>query len=128
METLDLRAATSGLQALSITPNMTEEEAATSMQFLAPFNQCMLGVVRFSGQTPWECHPDGDELLHVLDGEVQVELLTESGTVCRTVGRGSAFVVPRGLWHRQSTGPVVTLLFATPVEGTLNSWADDPHL
>jgi quercetin dioxygenase-like cupin family protein len=128
METLDLGAATSELRTLSITPRMTEEEAATSMQFLAPFNQCMLGVVRFSGRTPWECHPDGDELLHVLDGEVQVELLTEAGPVCRTVGPGSAFVVPRGLWHRQTTGADVTLLFATPVDGTLNSWADDPRV
>lgn len=65
MDTLDIRTAAAGLRQLVITPAMSDEEAATSMQFLAPFNQCMLGVVCFSGQTPWERHPEGDELLQV---------------------------------------------------------------
>lgn len=128
METLDIRTAVGGLRELAITPAMTEEEAATSMQFLAPFNQCMLGVVCFSGQTPWERHPDGDELLQVLEGGVEVEVLTDDGSVRRTVAKGEVFVVPRGLWHRQLARITTTLLFATPIEGGENSWAADPRL
>ncbi len=37
-----------------------------AIEFLTPFNECTLGVVRFTQPTPWERHPGGDELLHVL--------------------------------------------------------------
>jgi Mannose-6-phosphate isomerase len=97
------------------------------MQFLAPFNQCTLGVVRFSGETPWERHPDGDELLYILDGEISVTILTDGGPVRATVSAGSIFVVPRDLWHRQLAQTGATLLFATPTEKTENSWAEDPR-
>jgi quercetin dioxygenase-like cupin family protein len=124
---LDLSAAWSGAPQLSVSPNTTPEEAMGAMRELGSLNQCMLGVLRFSGETPWERHPAGDELLHVLAGEVDVTVLTDTGPVDATVTAGSIFVVPRGLWHRQRPRPSVTLLFATPVEGGEHSWAEDPR-
>jgi quercetin dioxygenase-like cupin family protein len=106
---------------------MTEEDAAKSMQFLGPFNQCVLGVVHFSGQTPWERHPGGDELLHVLDGAVSLTILTDGEPIRAIVSAGSIFVVPKGLWHRQFAESGAKLLFATPSEGNENSWAEDPR-
>jgi quercetin dioxygenase-like cupin family protein len=97
------------------------------MRFLEPFNECMLGAVRFSGETPWERHPRGDELLHVLEGEVVVTLLSDSSSESSTLGAGSVCVVPRGLWHRQRSDAGASVLFATPMEGTENSWAEDPR-
>jgi len=38
---------------------------------LLPFNQCTIGVAR-KWPPPWEMHPTGDELLHMLEGEVEV--------------------------------------------------------
>jgi quercetin dioxygenase-like cupin family protein len=128
MSGIDVHAVGGGLAELIVRPGMTEERAESSMQFLGPFNQCTLGVVRFSGRTPWERHPDGDELLHVLAGEVRVTLLRDDGIRTEaTVRAGSIFVVPRGTWHRQETGAAVTLFFATPAETTEHSWADDPR-
>ena len=117
----------SDLPELAIKSSTTEEDAAAAMRMLTPFNQCTLGVVRFSGQTPWERHPDGDELLHVLEGEVDVTVLTDDGPVHRTVRTGSVFVCPRGLWHRQLPRPCVALLYGTPTETTESSWAEDPR-
>lgn len=75
-----------------------------------------------------ERHPDGDELLQVLEGEVDVTVLTEEGEPVRaTVAAGSVFVVPRGLWHRQLAQSAAALLFATPAETTQHSWAEDPR-
>jgi quercetin dioxygenase-like cupin family protein len=94
---------------------------------LASLNQCRIGLFRLSGESPWERHPGGDELLHALDGEVEVTVLTDGGPVHTTVRAGSVFVCPRGLWHRQRARGAVTHLYASPLEGTEHSWAEDPR-
>jgi quercetin dioxygenase-like cupin family protein len=125
MERHDIVAAIRTLNELRLTPQTTDAEAMAATRLIAPFNQCLLGVVRFAGQTPWERHPDGDELLYVLEGGVDVTVLTDSGPVTATVPAGSLFVVPSGLWHRQNAQPTATILFATPAVTTETTW-DDP--
>ena len=127
LNAIDLHATAGSLTEMAIEAGRTRAEAAGSMSFLGPFNQCTLGLVRFSGQTPGERHPGGDELLHVLAGEARVTLLGEGGRTDATLRAGSIFVVPRGVWHRQVASAGVTLLFATPTEETEHSWAEDPR-
>src|SRR5262249_3974939 len=123
----DLNAALDGLPELAITADTTGEEADAAFRPITRLGPCTLGVMRFSGLTPWERHPDGDELLHVLDGEVAVTVLTDRGPTQVNVAAGSVFVCPRGLWHRQLPRPSVTVLFGTPTETTQVSFADDPR-
>jgi len=123
----DLRAALNGLPELAIASSTTAEEAAAAVRPIASLDQCTLGVMRYSGLTPWERHPDGDELLHPLEGEVDVTVLTDSGPTHVTVRAGSVFVCPRGLWHRQLPRPAVTMFFGTPTENEEISWAEDPR-
>jgi mannose-6-phosphate isomerase-like protein (cupin superfamily) len=93
---------------------------------LMPFNQCTIGVAR-EWPPHWEMHPTGDELLHVLEGEVEVELLSKSGRRRRTTVRaGCLFVVPRGLWHRPLQRKPVVMLYVTPGEGTEATFEDAP--
>ena len=93
---------------------------------LMPFNQCTIGVAR-EWPPHWEMHPRGDELLHVLEGEVEVELLGKGGRLRRTTVRGgSFFVVPRGLWHRPLQRKPVVMLYVTPGAGTEASFDDAP--
>jgi quercetin dioxygenase-like cupin family protein len=127
MQPTNIRAALRGISELAVTPAMTQDDAQMAMRELGSLNESMLGLVRFSGQTPWERHPGGDELLHVLEGAVDVTVLTDDRVVDATVGAGSLFIVPRGLWHRQKPHGAVTLLFATPAQGTEHSWAEDPR-
>jgi quercetin dioxygenase-like cupin family protein len=98
-----------------------------AMRFLAALNECTIGVSRFWGEPHWERHPGGDELLHLLEGEAEVETLTDAGPVLSTVRAGSIFICPRGLWHRVRPRSPVSLLFATPGEGTESSSAADPR-
>lgn len=94
---------------------------------LAPFEDGTLGVYWASGGTsPWERHPDHDELLHVLDGRVDVEILTDGGPVVTPVRAGNVVVVPRGLWHRQRLHGRVKQLYLT-LGRTEHSTADDPR-
>jgi mannose-6-phosphate isomerase-like protein (cupin superfamily) len=119
----DLRQALSALATGTVT---TAQEDAAAFPRLASFNDGAIYVGRFAGQTPWERHPDADELLYVLDGAVDITLLTERGPAQVSVAAGSAFVVPRGLWHRQWARPSVTLLAAVPDNSEISE-ADDPR-
>jgi len=122
----DIQVALTGVPKLKITANTTAEEAGAAFPQLAPFNQGGIFVGRYLGQPPWECHPHGDELLHVLNGEIDLTVLTEEGPVRITVEAGSVFVVPQGLWHRPVARVMTTLLSATPQPSEV-SFAEDPR-
>ena len=100
--------------------------ASTPFVKLAAFNRGGLFVGRFTGRAPWERHTRGDELVQVLDGEVDLTVMTASRPVQVTLRAGGVFVVPRGLWHRQHARTEVTLLSATPTPTDI-SFADDPR-
>jgi len=117
-----------GLPELAITSDTTAEEARAAVRAITSFDRCTLGVMRYSGLTPWERHADGDELLHVLEGEVDVTVLTDDGPTEVNVRAGSVFVCPKGLWHRQRPRPAVTMLFGTPTATEEVSWAEDPRV
>jgi quercetin dioxygenase-like cupin family protein len=104
----------------------TAEADAAAFPRLTGFNAGAVYVGRFSGETPWERHPDADELLYVLAGAVDITLLESSGPTQVHVATGSVFVVPRGLWHRQHARPAVTLLAAVPDHSEISE-ADDPR-
>jgi quercetin dioxygenase-like cupin family protein len=126
--THDVRAALHDLPTLVIDEHTTSEEADAGFRAFADLDGRTLGVMRFSGLTPWERHPGGDELLHVLEGEVELTVLTDDGPKQVNARAGSVFVCPRGLWHRQLPKPSVTILFGTPTATTEVSFADDPRL
>ena len=94
---------------------------------LGALDRATIGVFRFTGQAPWERHPDGDELLHVLEGDVDLTVLTDDGPRQVPIGAGEVFVCPRGLWHRQRSKTGATILFATPTATSEASWAEDPR-
>jgi quercetin dioxygenase-like cupin family protein len=93
---------------------------------LAPFNKGSVGVFRTSaGVSPWERHPDDHELLYVLDGEVEITVVTPEGWRTAAVTAGAVFIVPRGLWHRHTIRENLVELYVTPGE-TEHSTAGDP--
>src|SRR5262249_12100766 len=123
----DVRAALSGVPELVISANTTGEEAGAAFPRLGSLNQSGLYAGRFSGLSPWERHTTADELLHVLEGEVEITTLTDDRPVRNMLGAGSVFVCPRGLWHRQYSANGVLEFSATP-QPTEVSLADDPRL
>ncbi len=97
---------------------------------LANFNDGHTGVFwsEAGGPSPWEMHPDCDELLQVLEGSIEVEVLpAEGGPGLKVlVPVGAFLVVPRGCWHRQTMISKTTELYLTPGQ-TLHSGEDDPR-
>jgi len=125
IEPHNIRAALRGKR--KITSRMTYKEFRAACPKLASFDGGVITVGRFAAQSPWERHLDGDELLHILDGKIEVTLLTDNGSAHVAVGAGSIFVVPRGVWHRQTPRPVATVLSALPTDHGPVSFADDPR-
>jgi mannose-6-phosphate isomerase-like protein (cupin superfamily) len=119
---IDLREAMQG------EPHWADEDDGGKAAFWMParFGSGALWVGRWQGRSPWELHPDCDELLHVLEGEVEVTLLADAGPTREILRAGSVMVIPRGVWHRQETRGEVVQYGVTPGP-TDHSTAEDPR-
>jgi PhnB protein len=123
----DLRAALREVPHLTITDETTGEDADAAVNHVAKVGKLSIGVMSYTGQTPWERH-GADELLLALDGELEITVLTDEGPVKRKLRAGEAFVCPQGLWHRQFAEKSVSMLYGTAIETSEISMADDPRV
>jgi PhnB protein len=123
----DLRAALRAVPHLTITEETTGADADAAVNHVAQIGKLSLGVMSYTGQTPWERH-GADELLLALDGELEITVLTDEGPVKRRLRAGEAFVCPQGLWHRQVAEKSVSILYGTAIETSEISMADDPQV
>lgn len=72
-----------------------------------------------SDWTSWEVHPNGDEIVLLLSGEVDFILEVESEETCITLREpGQYLVVPKGVWHTATVTDKAKVLFMTPGQGT----------
>jgi mannose-6-phosphate isomerase-like protein (cupin superfamily) len=79
----------------------------------------LVGVYPGDADWPhWEMHPDGEEILVLLDGRMTM-ILDEAGVERRVeLAPGSTLVVPRGVWHRALMSEPSRLLAITYGQGT----------
>jgi mannose-6-phosphate isomerase-like protein (cupin superfamily) len=96
-------------------------------RLLGSLDNASILVTKFLGIAPWERHPDGDELILVLEGGGDITVLTDAGPVRSELRPGRLFVCPKGLWHRAHAQPAMTALYVTPLAGGEHSWAVDPR-
>ena len=97
---------------------------------LGSFNEGGAGVFwsNAGGPSPWEMHPDCEELLHVIEGEVEVEVLPADGGTGKTTRLlgGEFIVIPRGCWHRQNLLRRTKEFYLTPGR-SIHSASEDPR-
>ncbi len=94
---------------------------------LLPFNQHTFGTCNFTGTAPgWEVHTDTDEFFYVLSGRMEITLLQDHGPQQYVAPAGSAFVVPRGVWHKPGARSGARFIHFTPGK-SLYSSRDDPR-
>ena len=124
---VDIKAELAGLPALSGRSTRTPaDEVKAAFSVLAPFRDGSIFAGRFSGDTPWERHRKGDELVHVLDGAATLTIMTDEGPRAFELHAGMLIVVPQGRWHRFEAPGGVTVLSATPLP-TDHTDAADPR-
>jgi len=97
-------------------PESTEAERKATGAFvtLAPYRDGNIYSAKFSGDAAWERHPNGDELVQIVDGSTTLHLMTENGLETHEISAGMAVVVPQNTWHRFHAPNGVSIVTATP--------------
>jgi len=80
IKAVDIKAELAGLPMLrERSAHTPADEVTAAFAALAPFRDGSIFAGRFSGETPWERHQKGDELVHVLDGAATLTIMTDDG-------------------------------------------------
>ena len=123
---VDIRAAIAPLPVLrNRRPETAGPEAEAAFAVLAETGNGAVFAGSFGGESAWERHGSGDELVQVLEGETRLTILTDSGPSVLEMKAGMLTVVPQGCWHKFHAPTGVTVLTMTP-QPTDISTAEDP--
>src|SRR5215475_10620264 len=110
------------------TPTSTAAERETSSARLAPYRDGAIFITKFSGTGAWERHPQGDEIVHILDGETVLRLRDDEGVRSMKLTAGMLAIVPQGMWHQFVAPNGVSLMTATPQPTEhIRADVDDPQ-
>jgi len=126
---IDLKAALGKLRTLrGRTPETPEAEREGAFAKLSPYRDGGIFAAKFSGESAWERHPNGDEIVQIVEGKTTVHLLTDDGPQSIAAGAGTVIVVPQNTWHRFEAPEGVSLVTATPQPTEHLTFAiDDPR-
>lgn len=96
------------------TPTSTAEQRDEAVARLAPYRDGAIFISKFSGTAAWERHPQGDEIVQILDGETTLRLITNEGLRSLKLKAGMVVVVPQSMWHQFESPGGVSVMTATP--------------
>ena len=124
---VDIEAALAGRTMLrGRTRHTSEAEAETAFATLAAFRGGGVFAGSFSGESPWERHLNGDELVHILHGATTLTIIIDDEQQVFEMRGGMLVVVPQGCWHRFQSPEGVTVLTMTP-QPTEHTSKEDPR-
>jgi mannose-6-phosphate isomerase-like protein (cupin superfamily) len=126
---LDLNAEFAKLKMLrGRTPETTQEERQGAFARLAPYRDGAIFTAKFAGDGAWERHPNGDEIVQIVDGTTTLHIMTEAGPQSLSLKAGMVAIVPQNTWHRFEAPDGVSLMTATPQPTEhLTVTVDDPR-
>ncbi|AXB47352.1 cupin domain-containing protein [Amycolatopsis albispora] len=105
-------------QPISLDEALAGFDQVWSPRIVAFVNDYDVRVAKFAGEHVWHVHEHTDEFFLVLDGEIRIAL--RDGEEREVVlPKGSAFVVPRGVYHKPSSVDGASVLLFEPT-GTLS--------
>jgi quercetin dioxygenase-like cupin family protein len=96
------------------TPTSSEAEREGAFARLAPYRDGAIFTAKFAGTSAWERHPQGDEIVQILDGTTTLHLITEEGRQSVVLRAGMLAIVPRNAWHQFEAPDGVCVMTATP--------------
>ncbi len=112
---VDIDAAISSLTCLKgRTPTSAGDELDGAFGTLLRSDESGIFTACFQGKSAWERHPNGDELVQVVQGSAMVTILFSGKENVLEMTAGSATIVPRGAWHRFDAPEGVTVMTMTP--------------
>ena len=126
---LDLNAEFAKLKMLrGRTPETTPQEREGAFARLAPYRDGAIFTAKFAGDGAWERHPNGDEIVQIVDGATTLHIMTDAGPQSLSLKAGMMAIVPQNTWHRFEAPDGVSLMTATPQPTEhLTVTVDDPR-
>jgi mannose-6-phosphate isomerase-like protein (cupin superfamily) len=126
---IDLKAAFAQLTMLEHrTPTSSPAEFEGAFGRVAPYRDGAIFTAKFAGKSAWERHPNGDEIVHVIDGATTLHLITPEGRQSLTLSAGMMVVVPQNAWHQFESPGGVCVMTATPQPSEhIRADVDDPR-
>ena len=114
-EPIDLAAA---FDALTFLPNrspvMPDDTGSDWAAIAAPYRDGGVFVAHYAGESAWERHSVGDEVVMVVEGKTTMTMFIDGEDHHHTMGPLQMVIVPQGTWHRFSTPEQVKVMTVTP--------------
>ena len=106
----------------------SESELNKRGRVLARIGEVNVCVSRFSQHPKWEVHPNGEEVLVGISGELSLVILDATHPKTILLKPGDVAVIPQNTWHSPVPNGEVSVLSMGDYAGTLISNNDDPRL
>ena len=115
VDVIDLKAEFEKLTMLTgRTPTSTEGERAKAFGRVAQYRDGAIFTAKFAGKSAWERHPQGDEIVQIVDGTTTLHLIAAEGRQSLYLRAGMMAIVPRNAWHQFDAPDGVCVMTATP--------------
>jgi quercetin dioxygenase-like cupin family protein len=112
---VDLKAEFARLRMLQgRTPTSSEAERESAFGRVGPYRDGAIFTGKFAGTSAWERHPQGDEIVQIVDGTTTLHLITAEGRQSVALGAGMLVVVPQNAWHQFEAPDGVCVMTTTP--------------
>jgi quercetin dioxygenase-like cupin family protein len=96
------------------TPMTTRGERLGTRSHPASYRDGDIATFKFSGKSAWERHPQGEEIVHIVEGAATLHLMTDEGHECIDLKAGMMAIVPKNAWHHLVSPDGVAVLTVTP--------------
>lgn len=82
---------------------------------LAAYRDGSVFIVHYAGDSEWERHPAGDEVVMVIEGRSTMTLFQDDRERQITLEPMEMVIVPQGVWHRFHTPDGAKIMTVTPL-------------
>ena len=96
------------------TPTSSEAERRDAIARLAPYRNGAIFTAKFAGTGAREQHPQGDEIVQIIDGATTLHLMTAEGRQSFALRAGMMTIVPQNTWHQFDAPDGVCVMTTTP--------------
>jgi mannose-6-phosphate isomerase-like protein (cupin superfamily) len=103
------------MDSLAFLPNRTPTtDRDDYFATLSEYRDGAMFVAHYAGQTEWERHRNGDEIVLVIEGATTLVLLIGDEEIGHQLTSNQFLIVPKGVWHRFETPDGVKVMTVTP--------------
>lgn len=116
MSKAEVKSLQRALETLTFLPDRKPDSTGIDSSFclLSSYRDGGIYLTHYAGNSEWERHPQGDEVVYVVGGETTLILLVNGRELPNALQAGELLVVPQNTWHRFESPRGVKVMTVTP--------------